>query len=59
VASIALVILRRWHFDDLSGGFMNVRRMATDKLQDQTIALLRGTKTSSEAAYAAADGSSR
>jgi hypothetical protein len=53
-AGIALVILRRWHFDDLpSGGLMNVRGRVTGKLRDQTIALLRGTKTKSEEAYAA------
>ncbi len=52
-AGIALVILRRWHFDDLpSGGLMNARGRVTGKLRDQTIALLRGTKTKSEGAYA-------
>jgi len=59
-AGIDLVLLRRWHFDDLpSGGLLNVRGRVTDKLRDQTMAFLRGAKTSNEEAYAARGAASR
>jgi hypothetical protein len=55
-----LVFLRRWHFDDLpSGGLLNLRGKAKGKLRDGTEAILRGTKVSTEQAYAALSASGR
>ena len=60
VAGIYLVLLRRWHFDELpSGGVLNVRGKVTGKLRDQTTAFLRDTKARSERAYSRAPDSSR
>jgi hypothetical protein len=50
---IYLVVLRRLHFDDLSGPF-NVRGRVIGELRNRTKELLRDAKTSSERAYAGA-----
>lgn len=52
-AAVAVVILRRLHFNDLpSGGIVNIRGKVTGKLRQRTEAFLRDTKTRSEAGYA-------
>ena len=57
---IDLVMLRRWHFDDLpNGGLLNVRGKVKAKMRDQTLALLSSTKASNEGAYVIRRGSQR
>ncbi len=53
-AGVAVLVLRRFHFDDLpSGGIVNVRGKVIGKARGRTEAFLRDTKQRSEAAYAA------
>jgi len=57
-AGIYLVVLRRLHFDDLSGP-LNVRRRVIGELRNRTKTFLRDAKTASEQAYASAPAASR
>ena len=53
-AGVALLVLRRMHFDELpSGGIINVRGRVIGKTRDRTETFLRDTKRRTEAAYAA------
>ena len=56
-AGIYLVVLRRLHFDDLSGPF-NVRGRVIGELRNRMQTFLRDAKTSSEQAYASAPAAS-
>ncbi len=51
-SGVAVVLLRRLHFDALpSGGIINIRGKVIGKMRQRTEAFLRDTKTRSEAAY--------
>jgi hypothetical protein len=52
-SGVAVVIVRRLHFDDLpSGGILNIRGKVIGKMREQLEVFLRDTKRRSEAAYA-------
>jgi hypothetical protein len=56
--SMYLVVLRRLHFDDLSGPF-NVRGRVISELRNRTETFLRDAKRTSEQAYASASAAPR